>query len=153
MPKKSGSKKGKTKTRKTTSRKKSRKPSKSKPGVEDILLRLLQIYGRAVSRRRLHELVYLLENKYGFDLGLKFYGNPPFSKELDDLVARLIEEDLIRVLYVVGENYLTLYKPYYKLSGKGLEEVKELDKGLEEVLVKLVEDVKNSRVSATVSMQ
>ncbi len=151
MPKKSGSKKGKSKPKKAARKKASRKRSQ-KYGVEDVVLRILHIYGRAVSRRRLHELIYLLENKYGVDLGLKFYGNPPFSKELDEVVSRLVEEELVRVLYVVGENYLTLYKPYYKLTEKGVEAAKELDKGLEEILAKLVEEVKSSKVSATVTL-
>ncbi|GEM_PF-1389374 len=121
---------------------------RKKEGSREVILRLLAIYGKAVSKRRLHELVYLLENKYGVKLGFKFYGRPPISKELDDLVSTLVEEGLVETLYVVGENYLTLYKPYYKLSEKGREAVAELSAELEEKLSKLVEEVKSAKVSA-----
>ncbi len=156
LPKKSSKKKSPSSPAKSTDKKsksaRSTRRRRKKAGVEDVVLALLKIYGRAVSRRRLHELVYLLENKYGVDLGVKFYGNPPLSKELDETVDKLVEEGLVKTLYVVGENYLTLYKPYYKLSEKGLEAAsKKLDKSLEEKLVKLVEEVKSSKVSAVVS--
>ncbi len=153
LPKKSSKKKSPGSPAKSAGKKsKSTRKRRKKAGVEDVVLALLKIYGRAVSRRRLHELVYLLENKYGVDLGVKFYGNPPLSKELDETVDKLVEEGLVKTLYVVGENYLTLYKPYYKLSEKGLEAAsKKLDKSLEEKLVKLVEEVKSSKVSAVVS--
>ncbi|RLE60417.1 MAG: hypothetical protein DRJ35_03315 [Thermoprotei archaeon] len=117
------------------------------------LLYLFYVYGKALSKKRVHELVYLLQEKYGVKLGFKFYGNPPLSMDLDERLSSLVEKGYLKVLYVVGENYLTLYKPYYKLTEKGekIAEKKDFAKTDMKKINQLVEDVKQKKVSGIVS--
>lgn len=118
---------------------------------EKKILYLLYVYGKALSKRKVHELVYLLQEKYGVNMGYRFYGNPPISKDLDDKLEQLVEKGYLRVLYVVGENYLTLYKPYYKLTKKGekIASKKDIAKKDIEKIETLVSDFKQKRISVS----
>ncbi|UNQ72850.1 hypothetical protein [Infirmifilum sp. NZ] len=113
------------------------------------LLYLLYSYGKAVSRRRLHELAFRLQKDYGVDLGFEFSGQPPFSKELDEKVQSLAERGLLKVVYSVGRSYLNLYKPYYKLTEKGARVIEktEFSKTDKELIEKMVNEIRASRSS------
>lgn len=117
------------------------------------LLYLFYVYGKALSKKRVHELVYILKEKYGVKLPFKFYGNPPLSMDLDEKLSSLVERGYLKVLYVVGENYLTLYKPYYKLTERGekIAEKKDFSKTDMKKIEQLVEDVKQNKISGIVS--
>jgi len=111
------------------------------------LLYLLYSYGKAVSRRRLHELVFRLQKDYGVDLGLEFSGQPLFSKELDEKLQSLADRGLLKVVYSVGGSYLNLYKPYYKLTERGARVIEktEFSKTDKELIEKMVNEVRASR--------
>ncbi|MGC9107100.1 MAG: hypothetical protein ACP5IE_02780, partial [Infirmifilum sp.] len=52
--------------------------------AEKRLLYLFYVYGKAVSRKRIHELVHKLQTEHGVALGFTFAGQVPFSKQLDE---------------------------------------------------------------------
>ncbi|ABL78202.1 hypothetical protein [Thermofilum pendens] len=107
------------------------------------LLYLLQVYGRPISRKALHRLVRIVQEKYGVDMGFSFSQDAAFSKELDAVLQKLAEEDYVKVLYAAGGRFLTLYKPLYALGKRGAAALskKELAKTDAEKLEKAVAEV------------
>ncbi|MEZ0345994.1 MAG: hypothetical protein ABWK01_05545 [Infirmifilum sp.] len=87
--------------------------------TEKKLLYFFYTYGKAVSRRRIHELIYKLQNEYGVKLGFTFVGQVPYSKNLDEKLEHLVQKGFLKIIYSTGGNYLNLYKPYYKLTERG----------------------------------
>ncbi|QOJ79548.1 hypothetical protein IG193_03565 [Infirmifilum lucidum] len=114
--------------------------------AEKRLLYLLYSYGKAVSRKRIHELVFKLQEEYGVQLGFKFSGHPPISKELDEKLQDLVNKGLVKVMYSVGGSYLSLYKPYYKLTERGVRLAKrgEFSKTDKESIDRMVSDIRGA---------
>ena len=114
---------------------------------EKRLLYLFYAYGKAISRRKVHELVYILQNEHGLDLGFTFAGQPPFSKSLDEMLKRLVQRGLLKLVYTTGANYLNLYKPYYKLTDKGARIASRSDfaKADKETIEKMVSSIKGAK--------
>ncbi len=126
--------------------------------AEKRLLYLLYSYGKAVSRKRIHELVFKLQEEYGVQLGFKFSGQPPISRELDEKLQALVDKGLVKVIYSVGGSYLSLYKPYYKLTERGarLAEREEFSKTDKENIDRMVSDIRGAqktKVSGVASQQ
>ncbi|MEM4790367.1 MAG: hypothetical protein QXQ60_00050 [Thermofilum sp.] len=108
--------------------------------VDKKLLYLLYAYGRAVSKRRIHQLVYELQTKHGVNLGFKFLGSPPYSQDLEERLESLVSKGFLKKLYIVGSAYTTLYKPFYAVADKGVKAIEKRDfsKGDQEAIEKLV---------------
>ncbi len=108
--------------------------------VDKKLLYLFHLYGRAISRRKAHQLVYELQAKYGVQLGFRFTGSPPFSRELDERLESLVSRGYLKKLYLVGGGYTVLYKPFYAITERGTKAVEKRDfaKTDQEAIEKLV---------------
>ena len=112
------------------------------------LLYLFYLYGRALSRRKVHQLIYDLQSRYGVNLGFRFTGSPPFSQELDEKLESLVSRGYLKKLYLVGGSYTTLYKPFYAITERGAKVVEKRDfsKADQEAIEKLVEEYKRGSV-------
>lgn len=89
-----------------------------------LVLLLLRSYGRPMERRALYAHVYELSKELSLDLG--FSGKYPYSRLLDQELSRMVEEGLIKRLYVVGPRFAELYREYFELTEKGEEFVEEI---------------------------
>lgn len=114
--------------------------------VDKKLLYLLHAYGRAVSKRRIHQLVYELQTKYGVNLGFSFLGPPPYSHELEERLESLVSKGLLKKFYVVGSSYTTLYKPFYAVTDKGAKAVEKKDfaKSDQEAIERLIAEYRKA---------
>lgn len=108
--------------------------------VDKKLLYLFHVYGKAISKRRVHHLVYELQASYGVDLGFKFLGSPPFSQELEERLESLVSRGLLKKLYVVGGSFTALYKPFFSITEKGAKAIerKDFSRNVQEAIEKLV---------------
>lgn len=112
--------------------------------VDKKLLYLLYVYGRAISKRRAHQLVYELQARYGINLGFKFSASPPFSHELEERLESLVSRGFLKKLYVIGGGFMTLYKPFYAITDKGTKAIEKRDfsKSDQEAIEKLVAGIR-----------
>lgn len=115
--------------------------------AEKRLLYLFYVYGKAVSRKRIHELVYKLQTEHGVALGFTFAGQVPFSKQLDEKLEELVKKGYLKLIYSTGGSYLSLYRPYYKLSERGAKVAAKSDfsKTDKETIEKMVNSLRGAK--------
>jgi uncharacterized protein YwgA len=115
--------------------------------VDKKLLFLIHTYGKALSKRKLHQLVYDLQERYRVNLGFRFAGQPPFSQDLEDRLEALVEKGFLKKVYVVGSRFTILYKPYYAITEKGVKAIEKRDfsKSDQEAIERLVQEYKAAK--------
>jgi len=121
--------------------------------VDKKLLFLMSAYGKALSKRKIHQLVYDLQERYRVNLGFRFAGQPPYSQDLEARLENLVEKGFIKKVYVVGSSFTTLYKPYYALTEKGQKaiEKKDFSKSDQEAIERLAQEYKAEKGSRSLS--
>lgn len=105
-----------------------------------LILLLLKNYGKPMERRMVHAVLHSLAQRLKADLG--FQGKHSYSPLIDHQLSELIDEGLLRPLYIVGPRYMELYREYVSLSEKGRELANqlnepELEKAIREHLLQL----------------
>lgn len=92
--------------------------------VKHLVLLLLKSFGKPIERRmvhfHLHELATLLNVK------LLFYGEQPFSPELEKELDAMINEGLIKQIFTIGPLFTELYREYLVSTDKGRKIAEEL---------------------------
>jgi len=115
--------------------------------VDKKLLFLIYTYGKVLSKRKLHQLVYDLQERYRVNLGFSFAGQPPFSQDLDSGLESLVEKGFLKKVYVIGSRFTILYKPYYAITEKGVKAIEKRDfsKSDQEAIERLVREYKAAK--------
>ncbi len=115
--------------------------------VDKKLLFLIYTYGKVLSKRKLHQLVYDLQERYRVSLGFSFAGQPPFSQDLDSRLESLVEKGFLKKVYVIGSRFTILYKPYYAITEKGVKAIEKRDfsKSDQEAIERLVREYKAAK--------
>ncbi|MCS7104699.1 MAG: hypothetical protein NZ954_03950 [Thermofilaceae archaeon] len=92
--------------------------------VKHLVLLLLKSFRKPIERRmvhfHLHELATLLNVK------LLFYGEQPFSPELEKEIDAMIGEGLLKQIFTVGPLFTELYREYLVFTDKGRKIADEL---------------------------
>jgi len=88
-----------------------------------LVLALVKSYGRPMERRAIHAYAQKLARKLG--LKLRFFGDQPFSPELEREIESMVAEGLLKPLFLVGPSYTELYREYFVLTEKGLKALGE----------------------------
>ena len=94
-----------------------------------LVLALIKSYGKPMERRAIHAYAQKLARKLG--LKLRFFGDQPFSPELDQEIRSMVAEGLLKPLFLVGPSYTELYREYLVLTEKGLEALEKYAKAPE----------------------
>ncbi|MEM0225696.1 MAG: hypothetical protein QXP94_04395 [Thermofilaceae archaeon] len=98
-----------------------------------LVLLLMKNYGKPLERRAIHAILYAVSQSAGIDLG--FRGKYPYSLLIDQQLSEMINEGLLRRLYIVGPHFMELYREYISLGEKGREIANSLnDPELEKVI-------------------
>ncbi|MEM1667031.1 MAG: hypothetical protein QXM53_00020 [Thermofilaceae archaeon] len=98
-----------------------------------LVLLLMKNYGKPMERRAIHAILYAVSQSAGIDLG--FRGKYPYSLLIDLQLSEMINEGLLRRLYIVGPHFMELYREYISLGEKGREIANSLnDPELEKVI-------------------
>ncbi|MEM1908508.1 MAG: hypothetical protein QXT79_03980 [Thermofilaceae archaeon] len=98
-----------------------------------LVLLLMKNYGKPLERRAIHAILYAVSQSAGIDLG--FRGKYPYSLLIDLQLSEMINEGLLRRLYIVGPHFMELYREYISLGEKGREIANSLnDPELEKVI-------------------
>ncbi|MEM0042600.1 MAG: hypothetical protein QW381_02370 [Thermofilaceae archaeon] len=98
-----------------------------------LVLLLMKNYGKPLERRAIHAILYAVSQSSGIDLG--FRGKYPYSLLIDQQLSEMINEGLLRRLYIVGPHFMELYREYISLGEKGREIANSLnDPELEKVI-------------------
>ncbi|MEM1848326.1 MAG: hypothetical protein QW448_05225 [Thermofilaceae archaeon] len=98
-----------------------------------LVLLLMKNYGKPMERRAIHAILYAVSQSAGIDLG--FRGKYPYSLLIDQQLSEMINEGLLRRLYIVGPHFMELYREYISLGEKGREIANSLnDPELEKVI-------------------
>ncbi|MEM2410255.1 MAG: hypothetical protein QXF87_07035 [Thermofilaceae archaeon] len=90
-----------------------------------LVLLLMKNYGKPMERRAIHAILYAVSQSVGIDLG--FHGKYPYSLLIDQQLSEMINEGLLRRLYIVGPHFMELYREYISLGEKGRELANRLD--------------------------
>lgn len=96
-----------------------------------LVLALIKSYGKPMERRAIHAYAQKLARKLGLKLKLRFFGDQPFSPELDQEIRSMVAEGLLKPLFLVGPSYTELYREYLVLTEKGLEALEKYAKAPE----------------------
>ena len=90
------------------------------------ILILLNAYDSPISRKELHRLIKELQDA-GVKFGFRFFGETPFSQDLQDRLEKLVDKGYVFRLYLIGEKFYELYEDYYLVTDKGRKIAEKMD--------------------------
>jgi hypothetical protein len=94
-----------------------------------LVLALVKSYGKPVEKRAIHAHAQKLAPKLGLEL--RFFGEQPFSPELEREIESMVAEGWLKPLFLVGPSYTELYREYFVVTEKGAKKLKEFKKASE----------------------
>lgn len=113
------------------------------PDTRYLVLALVKSYGKPMERRMIQAHAYKLAQKLG--LKLRFFGDQPFSPELEREIENMVAEGLLKPLFLVGPSYTELYREYLVLTEKGLRALEAYPRAseLESLVAELLSQAKS----------